>query len=368
MADTISKIKVNELETATPKLTDTLLASGDVKEYACKIEDLKEVIGGGGGDWNANEGDSGYIANRTHWVETGDSITGTFTLTQENIEDGEAGIQNSPLAEDVFNTFRGMSVLNVDVTINNQTYKADISYGNDKVYINSADGSFILDFSENEGIYNSYFEFNSSIFAAGENTVTIPVNTFHKIDPNYVEDTILWQKGSGMHAVRSVSGTASGNYSHAEGYHTTASGNDSHAEGINTTASGYNSHAEGSNTKTSGNASHAEGYSTDASGYFSHAEGEFTKAKHRSQHVFGRYNIEDPSSSDTNVYGTYIEIVGNGTMSNVRSNARTLDWNGNEWLKGSIAADGGLRLKSPDGSSFTIHVANDGTLSAIKNT
>ena len=44
-----------------------------------------------------------------------------------------------------------MSVLNVDVTINNQTYKADISYGNAKVYINIADGSFILDFSENEG-------------------------------------------------------------------------------------------------------------------------------------------------------------------------------------------------------------------------
>ncbi len=35
-----------------------------------------------------------------------------------------------------------------------------------------------------------------------------------------------------MHAVQSFSGTASGNLSHAEGYHTTASGNDSHVVGM----------------------------------------------------------------------------------------------------------------------------------------
>ncbi|MBO7697088.1 MAG: hypothetical protein J6Y28_04905 [Acholeplasmatales bacterium] len=46
--------------------------------------------------------------------------------------------------------------------------------------------------------------------------------------------------------------------------------------------------------------------------------------------VFGEYNIQDNSSADISNRGTYIEIVGKGTASNARSNARTLDWNGNE--------------------------------------
>ena len=54
-------------------------------------------------------------------------------------------------------------------------------------------------------------------------------------------------------------------------------------------------------------------------------------------------------------------------MSNDRSNAGTLDWNGNEWLKGSIAADGSFMLRANDCSSFNVRVANDRTLSAVKN-
>jgi hypothetical protein len=34
--------------------------------------------------------------------------------------------------------------------------------------------------------------------------------------------------------------------------------------------------------------------------------------------------------------GDYVEIVGNGTADNARSNARTLDWSGNEVLAGSL--------------------------------
>jgi hypothetical protein len=39
---------------------------------------------------------------------------------------------------------------------------------------------------------------------------------------------------------------STGQYSHAEGFHTTASGNHSHAEGFYSTASGQYSHVEGS--------------------------------------------------------------------------------------------------------------------------
>ena len=76
---------------------------------------------------------------------------------------------------------------------------------------------------------------------------------------------------------------------------------------------------------------------TTASGDNSHAEGNHTIAAGDNQHVSGKYNIED--SNDT-----YAEIVGNGT-SYIRSNARTLDWSGNESLAGNIDAAGfGSRL------------------------
>ena len=158
--------------------------------------------------------------------------------------------------------------------------------------------------------------------------------------------------------------TASGGYSHAEGGGTTASGNDSHAEGASTTASGDSSHAEGDNTiasgmishaegeytkasggsshaeggytKASGNyGSHAEGYYTEASGETSHAEGYNTKASSENQHVQGKYNIEDTANK-------YAHIVGNGkkdsstNFEEVRSNAHTLDWEGNAWYAGKL--------------------------------
>jgi len=128
---------------------------------------------------------------------------------------------------------------------------------------------------------------------------------------------------------------ALGNYSHAEGRESRASGIVSHAEGTGTVASGNYSHAEGGYTTASGECSHVEGNSTTASGKYSHAEGFYTIAQRESQHVFGEYNIADTNGTQT-TKGNYIEIVGNGTSQSVRSNARTLDWSGNEVLAGKL--------------------------------
>lgn len=129
---------------------------------------------------------------------------------------------------------------------------------------------------------------------------------------------------------------AQGNYSHAEGKDTIAFGENSHAEGTNNKALGLNSHAEGGGTIASAPVSHAEGNMTEASGYGSHAEGRRTIASHLCQHAFGEYNIADTSTKTSTSRGNYVEIVGNGTSSNARSNARTLDWDGNEWLAGTL--------------------------------
>ena len=146
---------------------------------------------------------------------------------------------------------------------------------------------------------------------------------------------------------------ASGKFSHAEGMDTTASSNATHAEGSGTTASAYASHAEGNNTIASGQYSHASGYNTTASGEssysegfyttasgdYSHAEGSRTKASSDYQHVQGKYNIEDTANK-------YAHIVGNGARDSstnwkeVRSNAHTLDWEGNAWFAGKLSQEG----------------------------
>lgn len=147
--------------------------------------------------------------------------------------------------------------------------------------------------------------------------------------------------------------TASAGYSHAEGFMTIASGNPSHAEGDRTTASGDYSHAEGFGTTASGNSSHAEGTNTTASGYCSHAEGYHTEANHRSQHVFGEYNIEDDSTEESYNPGNYVEIVGNGTTG-FPSNARTLDWDGNETLAGKLTTTDVIKTSTWDGTNTSL--------------
>lgn len=124
---------------------------------------------------------------------------------------------------------------------------------------------------------------------------------------------------------------ASGIASHAESEFTTASGSCSHAEGYSTIASADQSHAEGYNTIASGNCSHAEGEFTTASGDCSHAEGGNTTASSNYQHVQGKYNIEDTNNK-------YAHIVGNGSNDN-KSNAHTLDWEGNAWYAGQVEAN-----------------------------
>lgn len=142
---------------------------------------------------------------------------------------------------------------------------------------------------------------------------------------------------------------ATGGYSHAEGWRVIASGMNSHAEGDITEASGRASHAEGMFTTASGNEAHSEGSNTVASGDCSHAEGAATFASGMNQHVQGKYNIEDNSD-------TYAHIVGNGNSEHTRSNAHTLDWDGNAWFAGDVFVGGSSQtsgdklMKEPTGT------------------
>lgn len=172
---------------------------------------------------------------------------------------------------------------------------------------------------------------------------------------------------------------SSGNYSHAEGFKTNASGEYSHAEAYRTKASGAQSHAEGSWTQALDSSSHSEGNRTIASAEFSHAEGDSTTAQgktshsegtetianHLSQHVQGEYNIADASTAVATERGNYVHIVGNGTASNARSNAHTLDWSGNAWFAGDVYVGSTSGTNKDDGSQKLVN--SNEVLSAIED-
>ena len=100
---------------------------------------------------------------------------------------------------------------------------------------------------------------------------------------------------------------------------------------------GNNSTAEGYDTTAGGYCSHAEGYDTTADGDCSHAEGQGTNANFDSQHVQGKYNIED-------IENKYAHIIGNGNSDRERSNAHTVDWEGNAWYAGDVFNGNGVSL------------------------
>ena len=163
---------------------------------------------------------------------------------------------------------------------------------------------------------------------------------------------------------------ATGYWSHAEGEMTKVTSYASHAEGSYctmpdgskryTTASGYASHAEGGGTLTSGSCSHAEGLATVASGNQAHAEGRYTIAAGGAQHVEGIGNIEDSEDE-------YIHIAGNGSFEE-RSNAYTLDWNGNGWFAGNVEATAIILRSSTEGSEkkFKLTIDDTGELNIIQ--
>ena len=143
---------------------------------------------------------------------------------------------------------------------------------------------------------------------------------------------------------------AIGDVSHAEGHKTQALGKASHTEGIETIAQGRTSHAEGYKTTAmekghaegvlniAGYCAHAEGEQTQANGPYTHTEGYKTIASGKFQHIQGKFNIEDTENK-------YAHIIGNGHNDAERSNAHTVDWDGNAWFAGDVKA-GDVSLQS----------------------
>lgn len=131
-------------------------------------------------------------------------------------------------------------------------------------------------------------------------------------------------------------------YAHAEGYQTRALQSSAHAEGSGTLADAKYAHSEGVSTKALGVASHAQGSGSQAIGIRSHAEGFATIAIGTDQHVQGKGNSEDKITTEY-PNGRYAHIIGNGYISATserRSNAHTVDWDGNATFAGYVSSRG----------------------------
>ena len=221
--------------------------------------------------------------------------------------------------------------------------------------------------SPNAEIFGDY----SSNIAVGQWSIAEGSGTVAKGRASHAEGAYSQALQDGTH-VEGYQTKATGYWSHAEGEMTRVTSYASHAEGSYctmpdnskryTTASGYASHAEGGGTLTSGSCAHAEGLATVASGNQAHAEGRYTIAAGGAQHVEGVANIEDTE-------GKYIHIAGNGSFEN-RSNAYTLDWDGNGWFAGTVEATAIILRSSTEGSTktFKLTIDDSGTLNISENT
>ena len=240
---------------------------------------------------------------------------------------------------------------------------------------------------------NVYHSENAPVkFGAGKNS-TVQGNWTTATGSNaHAEGSNSAATGPEAHA-EGINTKADGNGSHAEGSNTKATGNYSHAEGFDTEASGTNSHAEGDSTVANRRGMHSEGkYNLyDNAKYMDvvssgveyrwrnmHAASEYTfdadtgyytlvNAEPKSEAVIGlyyafsdqykngtidslkkpislidsnRYKTEDHRRNlAVNLQGKYVHVVGNG-VSAARSNAHTLDWDGNGWFAGDVFVGG----------------------------
>ena len=263
-------------------------------------------------NWNENDPSSpDYIENRPFYEEN-DSVEYTVNVTNEFVSynvplpsfvEGETyeiawdGVKYSCVA---YTTEHGFAMIGNDIIA-----KAGSTGGNGEPFAMLVCGGGNLIFAE----------------TTGNHTIGLVGTVVHKIDEKYLPNLI------------GAKGTNEGAEIFNNYVYNLASGMYSHAEGTGTTSSNFGAHAEGVNTKAYGHASHAEGEETSARGGFSHAEGRRTIADSSDQHVQGRYNIADSSNK-------YAHIVGNGSQITQRSNAHTLDWNGNAWFAGDIYIGG----------------------------
>lgn len=224
---------------------------------------------------------------------------------------------------------------------NTSSGEGSIAFGNSN--ISSSKGSFASGTSNNAIGINSFAAGHSNkvqgkySIALGYNNTSSGEGSTAFGNSNTASNKGSFASGTGNKAIGTNSfalgstNRATGTSSFAHGYNNDATQTGSAVFGTNSKSQGESSFAAGAAVEASGHYSQAFGQKTKAIGACSFAEGKETIANGKHQHVQGKYNIEDTENR-------YAHIVGNGTDNGNRSNAHTLDWDGNAWFAGAVSA------------------------------
>ena len=259
--------------------------------------------------------------------------------------------------------------------------------------------------------------------ATGQNAHAEGVGSAASGSDAHAEGIYTVASGYGAHA-EGHNTKATENYSHAEGYGSNASGADAHAEGDHTEASGEASHAEGHATVANRQYMHAAGaynlyddtkyfdvasstwqaflgkyyaaaeYIFDAdTGYYTLVDAELKNVTSVGLYYASKYQYENGvidqldktvalrsgnqydierhvSTPGAKLRGKYVHVVGNG-VSSARSNAYTLDWDGNGWFAGDVfvggaSQDEGVKLLKTGEAIPIPQTASIGQVIAVK--
>lgn len=314
------KTMLNGLRSRIEKVEKSISqALASVKaQFADIIQDIKnvrkessEAIKSSTADWNQNDPDAlDYVKNRTHW----DDESQTQTIDY-NAWKGER--PSIPLILGVWYEVSWSSELTAHAYV--QYMNTDEADGRfeckqnsaGELYVGFESGSPFCIFSDRTEINTSWFQVNrvDGLRLTGEITTGL-----HQLDKKYISRDVLneihtlgksveYQNSALSSKMNAADPTGIGSFS-LNRKANSASGEYSFVAGYNATASGLCSFAAGQNTTAVGNYSF----------------------------VTGRNNVIDDS-------GKYLHIVGKGIGSE-RSNAYTLDWNGNGWFSGDVFVRG----------------------------
>ena len=139
---------------------------------------------------------------------------------------------------------------------------------------------------------------------------------------------------------------------------TTASGIASLATGLGSQATAPYAAAIGQGPQAKSFCGVAIGHANSTEGMGAVSFGRGTKAQGAYSFVIGKYNIPEtnltysPTAGYGYTDGNQALIIGNGTADDARSNALTVDWNGNTTIAGSLTLNGTTTITATDVSNW----------------
>lgn len=318
------------------------------------IKGIKEDVDDLSTDFSTLEGNVGTLGNN---VQTLSNSVGTLSTDVNNLTTSVGKINNSialPFSTSTSYAIGDYVLYGGSLYRFTDAHTAGAWTGTDAIQVQLAEqlteeGVFVSGGGTNSVVQKNESEPNT---ASGEGAIAAGKGAIASGDYSFAFGCALDDPGSITPCTASAEGAialgrsavANNKEAVALGHRTTASGHKATAINSSTTASGDCSFAAGNFSIASGLCSSAIGQVAEAQSVASVALGDRVISTGRACTVVGSMNALDESDVDTS-HGAgarkYLFIVGNGISTSARSNALTVDWDGNEELAGNLTLNKG---------------------------